>query len=323
MEKPEIVTGVYLPHEVSQSRIKRYLTCPKLYEYNDVLRVRHGRDSCGASLPMGTTFHAAAEVFHETIRKGFEPDMDVLMNLIDKTFREEYEKIVAPTNLDHARGVHCDSSLGYDWRQVRNGTLMSEVEGSVERAIKNIQWWFECYTDAYERGELDIFNNIEIGCEIDYRREIPHIGLALRGKVDVALNPTLLADWKTANPNKKWNWSQNRAEGELQASFYAALMNEEEIEFAYVVIDKQVHPDFAKTPKKCDVKVITTKRTQSDIKEVIAMVEWFAISSDIRNNHQEGFFHRKTDPVGEEYCDNFCDFKTRCYTDLQKERNGE
>ena len=323
MEKPEIVSGIYLPNELSQSRIKRYLTCPRKYYYNDVLRVRDGRDSCGASLPMGTAFHEACEVFHETISKGFEPDIDVLMNQIDKSFRDNYNGIVAPSKLDNAREVHCDSSLGYDWRQVRSGTPMSQVPGSIERAIKNIQWWFECYVEAWERGDLNILKDIEIGCEVDYRRELPHLGVVLRGKVDVAVKPTLLADWKTANPNKKWNWSKERADGELQASYYAALMNEEEIQFAYIVIDKRVHPDFAggkKGPQKCDVKVVTTKRTQADIKEVMSVVEQFVISSDIRNNHQEGFFHRTPDPIGESFCDHFCDFKTRCYSDLKKER---
>lgn len=324
MEKPEIVAGVYLPNEISQSRLKRYETCPRLYYYNDVLRVRTGRESCGASLPMGTAFHAAAEVYHETIRKGFEPDIDVLMNLIDKTFREEYDNIVAPSNLDNARAVHIDSSLGYDWRVARSGTPMSEVPDSIPRAIKNVQWWFECYVEAYERGDLDMLKNIEVGCEIDYRRELDNLGIVLRGKVDVAVNNTCLADWKTSNPNPKWNWSQARADGEVQASYYAALMNEDEIEFMYVVIDKQVHPDFAtsKGPQKCNVKVITTKRTKADIQEVVERLELFVMATDIRNGHKEGIFPRKAKGVGEEFCDNFCDFKSLCHSDLIKERSG-
>lgn len=325
MEKPEIVSGVYLPNEVSQSKLKRYETCPKMTHYQDVLRVRTGREPVSASLPMGSAFHEAVEVFHETIRKGFEPDMDVLMNLIEKSWKEQYESYVAPNNLDHAREVGTDSSMGYDWRVARKGTPLSQIEGAHERAVKNIQWWFECYVEAYNNGVLDIMKDISVGCEIDYRRELDHLGIVLRGKLDVVFNNKHLGDWKTANPNPQWNWSQDRADGEVQASYYAALMNEDEIEFSYIVIDKQVHPDYArgkKGPQKCDVKVITTKRTRADIQEVVDRLEQFVMMTDIRNGYKEGIFPRKPKPMGETFCDNFCDYKTRCHADLMKERSG-
>ena len=324
MDKPEIVSGVYLPNEVSQSKLKRYETCPKLTYYQDVIRKRDGREWVGASLPMGSVFHEVVEVFHETLRKGFEPDMDVLMNLIQKSWKEQYDSYVTPHNLDHARVVGSDGSMGYDWRTARRGTPLTEIPGSHERAVKNIQWWFECYAEAYNNGELGLMDNISVGCEIDYRRELDHLGIVLRGKVDVVLNNTHLADWKTANPNPQWNWTQDRADGEVQASYYAALMNEDEIEFSYIVIDKQVHPDFArgkKGPQKCEVKVITTTRTRKDIQEVIERLEQFVMMTDIRNGYKEGIFPRRPKPMGEHFCDNFCDFKTHCYTELMKERS--
>jgi len=329
MDKPEITTERYGPDEHSQSKIKRWKTCPKMYYYNDVKRVRLGRDPCGMSLPMGTVFHSACESFHNSLMKGFEPNIEIIMHMIDKELRENCANMEAPPNLDNARVLVVDGSLGYHWQQVPRGTPISEVEGVLERAAKNIQWWFQCYVDAYNNGELDCLKNIEIGCEVDYRRKLDDLGMTIRGQVDVAVSNTVLADWKTANANKRYNWSQDRAEGELQASYYAALMNEDEIDFLYVVVDKQVHPDYQSNYAinknggehvRCAVNVYKTKRTKADHQNIYDLLELFIRSTDVLNGHKNGKFPRVANGLGEDFCGNFCDFKTICYNELMEER---
>ena len=255
-------------NEFSQSRMKDLIDCSYKYWLQRVERTKN-KKTPSASLPMGTAFHAAVESFHNAIRKGFEPDLDVILDFAKSTFHEEYDGHVS------------DSSMGYSKAQKpRNNVPLHEVNGAMERAVKNIQWWVVCYIEAYHAGDLALMDTIEVGCEVDYRRFFPELGIYLRGKLDIVFNEKEVGDWKTVNVNKMWQFCQSRADAEIQADWYASILlgdEEGEITFHYVTAEKQPHPDYqskpkmkkdgtpyanaAAYPKKAKIEVISSKRT--------------------------------------------------------------
>jgi hypothetical protein len=318
--------------EFSQSRMKDLIDCSYKYYLQRVDRTKN-RSTQSASLPMGTAFHAAAEAFHNALRKGFEPDLDLIIDIAKSTFHDEYKNHVS------------DSSMGYSKQDKPFATTpLHEIDGAMERAVKNVQWWVVCYIEAYNRGELSIMDTIEVGCEVDYRRFFPELGIFLRGKLDLVFNDKHVGDWKTVNVNKMWQFCQSRADGEIQADWYAAIMlgsEEGEVTFSYVTTEKQPHPEFQKEPmknkdgsyrkykgqapvfpKKCEVKVISTTRTHADVKKLMERVKLALLVSDLMNDHKDGFFVRNPAGDGYNYCGKMCDFKDECYTRLIKEREG-
>lgn len=323
-------------NELSQSKMKDLIDCSYKYLLLRVERIKN-RKTPSASLPMGTAFHAAVEAFHNANRKGFEPDMDLILDIAKSTFNEEYNNHVV------------DSSMGYPKKSQSftpppKDVPLHEIEGAIERAIKNVQWWVVCYIEAYNRGELSLLDKIEVGCEVDYRRYFPDLGIFFRGKLDIVFNEKEVGDWKTVNVNKAWQFCQERADAEIQADWYAAILlgdEDGEVTFHYVTTEKVPHPDYQKEPKKnkdgsyskvygkipefpkkAKVEVISTTRTQVDVKHVKERAKLALLVSDMMNNHEEGFFVRNPSGNGWEHCTKMCDAKEECYKRLVEEREG-
>ena len=315
-------------NELSQSKMKDLIDCSYKYKLLRVDKTKN-RKPKGASLPMGNAFHEAVEAFHNSVRKGFEPDIDFIMDIASATFHKEYDNHVS------------DSSMGYGKYEVPRDVPLHEIDGAMERAVKNVQFWVETYIQAYNNGELALMDTIEIGCEVDYRRFFPDLGIYLRGKLDIVFNEKEIGDWKTVNTNKKWQFCTERADGEIQADWYAAIMlgtEEGEITFHYVCAEKVPHPDYQKPPKlkkdgtpyansapypkKPKVEVVSTTRTHVDVKNTIERVKLALLISDMMNEHQDAFFVRNPKGDGYEFCSVLCDAKPECYKRLMEEREG-
>ena len=320
--------AAWAKNELSQSRMKDLIDCSYKYFLMRVEKTKN-RKLPSASLPMGTAFHAAVESYHNSLRKGFEPDIDLILDIAKSTFHEEYDGHVS------------DSSMGYAKYEVPDNVPLDQIEGAMERAVKNVQFWVSEYIVAHQNGELALMDRIEVGCEVDYRRFFPDLGIYLRGELDIVFNEKEIGDWKTVNQNKKWQFCTERADGEIQADWYAAIMlgdEEGEVVFHYVCTEKVPHPDYQKKPvlkkdgtprkgsapypRKPKIEVVTTTRTQADVKNLIERVKLALLISDMTNGHEDGFFVRNPKGSGYEYCTVLCDVKDECYKRLKQEREG-
>ena len=321
-------SAAWSKNELSQSKMKDLIDCSYKYWLLRKEKIKN-RKVPSASLPMGTAFHNAVEVYHNSLRKGFEPDIDLIMDIVHSTFHEEYNGHVS------------DSSMGYAKYEVPKDVPLDQIDGAMERAVKNVQFWVNEYIVAHQNGELPLMDRIEVGCEVDYRRFFPELGIYLRGKLDIVFNEKEIGDWKTMNQNKQWQFCTERADGEIQADWYAAILlgdEEGEVVFHYVCVEKVPHPDYQKPPKlkkdgtpyanaapyprKPKVEVVSTTRTQADVKNLMERVKLALLISDMLNDHQDGFFVRNPKGSGYEYCTVMCDAKDECYKRLKAEREG-
>jgi hypothetical protein len=332
---------MYAQNEISQSRMKDYLKCPLSYYYARVNR--GGRGPASAALPMGSAFHAAVESFHNSVRKGFEPDPDLIMDIAKVEFEKQYERF---GKQKEPRICGVDASMGYpnkskDYTPPARGIPLHEIEGAMERAVKNVQWWVTCYMEAYNAGELTVMDGVTIGCEIDYRRFDEELGVFLRGKLDIVFDERMVGDWKTCSTNPQWQFSQLRADAEFQADYYAGIMlgdEDAELTFVYISTTKEPHPDYQKQPrknkdgstrkgsapfpKKARTVVHTTKRTKADVEALKERIAAFLAMTDVLNNHKDGFFGRDASPNAYTHCDKMCDFKDRCLKEMLAERGA-
>ena len=72
-------------NELSQSKMKDLIDCSFKYKLLRVDRTKNVKQK-SASLPMGTAFHNAVEAFHNALRKGIDPDIDLIMEIAKTTF---------------------------------------------------------------------------------------------------------------------------------------------------------------------------------------------------------------------------------------------
>ena len=77
--------AAWAKNELSQSRMKDLIDCSYKYFLMRVEKTKN-RKLPSASLPMGTAFHAAVESYHNSLRKGFEPDIDLILDIAKSTF---------------------------------------------------------------------------------------------------------------------------------------------------------------------------------------------------------------------------------------------
>ena len=80
--------------------------------------------------------------------------------------------------------------------------------------------------------------------------------------VDVDGPVAKLADLKTANPNPRWGWSDNKANAQLQATAYGYLTGKT-TEFDYIVIPKRhSYTDGGALKNKINESSLTVQRLQ-------------------------------------------------------------
>ncbi|MAZ97690.1 MAG: hypothetical protein CMP53_09235 [Flavobacteriales bacterium] len=334
--------SAWAKNELSQSKMKDGLNCMYKFLLERIDKTKN-RKRKGAALPMGSAFHGAVEVYHNTIRKGFDADMDLILDIARSTFMEEYEREKGGYGVDGTMGYpkpysskKKEGSIYHEsiYRKPHNGTPLHEVgvvDGSgdtaMERAIKTVQYWVACYIGEHQSGKLPLMDSIDVGCEVDYRRFFPDLGVYLRGKLDIVFNENEIGDWKTANINKQWQFCTERADAEIQADWYAAIMLGDEVGeiiFHYISIVKQLHPDYqeSENKKKAEVMLHSTTRTKADVKQLLERVKAFLLISDFNNDYQDGFFTRNPAGNGYSHCDKLCDVKDECYSRLIADREG-
>ena len=72
--------AAWAKNELSQSRMKDLIDCSYKYFLMRVEKTKNRETAEGACL-MGTAFHAAVESYHNSLRKGFEPDIDLILDI--------------------------------------------------------------------------------------------------------------------------------------------------------------------------------------------------------------------------------------------------
>ena len=54
--------------------------------------------------------------------------------------------------------------MGYaKYEEVPENVPLDQIEGAMERAVKNVQFWVSEYIVAHQNGELPLMDRIEVG----------------------------------------------------------------------------------------------------------------------------------------------------------------
>lgn len=173
-------------------------------------------------------------------------------------------------------GIHLIDAWGVHWKEEAEdgpinwgndnpndlfeyGTKMLSTK-EVKRHIKDL-------VPGFILGESALEHYVEL--------QVPAVPVPVIGYIDMIDNQMIPYDFKTSSRS----WNQQRADSELQATFYIAALNQIGLvslpcKFKYLVFVKN------KTPK---VQLIETERTVQDIWRMMELVRemWGAIQKDV------------------------------------------
>ena len=294
--------GRYGPLDVSPSRVKKWLTCPKQFEYQYVRRVK---SSTGLAAMQGTALH---DVFLEEMLRGGCQDVAALVDLTEITFRDALEH---ETPCDYNTGEPVDM-------------FAKEV------AVDQLRIWAKGLFDAYINGEDSYGNKLVlpevVATEVEkapYEIHLPKTGVTLRirGHIDFILETGGIGDLKLASDYYLGVWTLARALGEIQPAMYRMMVGSPG-PFTYLIVDKKKGRTSAHSPV---VRTIDFEVTPEDFDRTVELLEAFVHGTQVHNEYEGGYFPAVPDYNGEtkkdagktewNFCGKMCSFKKICYNE--------
>ena len=291
-------------NHISPTKLNLWSKCSAAFWFRYVLGVRKPGK---VWLPQGTAVHAGVEHLLNDLSAGVQRDKDYYLLMVEMGWDEEVEK---------AKGIVYN----------KKGWEMTEVQK--QHSLEDAQHWFSGFYDALQDGgTIDGFDPRSVTeTEVDAIRQVdwgPEGGpeTFVRGKVDWVVDVdgpvAKLADLKTANPNPKWGWSDNKANATLQATAYGYLTGKP-TEFDYIVIPKHpIYTDGGAVKREVkDAKPYRAKtvRTQLHYDAFVNRLRAFVRDTDLHNDYKNfrPWPNQKETNYG--WCDHLCDYKEECQT---------
>lgn len=287
--------------DISPSRLKKYLECPKKYEYH---YVRKEESHTGLAAMQGTALH---DVFLEEFLMGGVDDVDALVDLTEITYRDALET--------------------EDPRDYKTGAPNTEFEK--EESVDQLRVWAKGLFEAVKNGK-DTYGNQFIlpnvvATEVEkepYIVDLPRSGVSvrIRGSIDALFEDGGIADLKLASDFYLAVWTLGKTFGEVQPPMYRLMVGGPG-KFSYLIVDKKRNRSnaaFAPT-----VRTIEFDVTEREINRVVELLDDFVLNSQVHKNHENGFFPCRPEYTGEkkanvgkpekQFCGQLCSFKDICW----------
>ncbi len=294
-----------LPPDISPSRVKKWLDCPKQYEYQ---YVRGLRTPPGLAAQQGSALH---DVFlEEFLAEGGVKDVDALVDLCELALRNAVEE-------DHPHDYKTKDPL---------------TGPQIEQGVQELRTWAKGLFESFLTGKdpygnpLDVPNIVATEVEkAPLEITLPKSGkvIRIRGYIDFIEANGALGDLKLASDYYLAVWSLAKALGEVQPIMYRMLAGGPGT-FKYLIVDKKKNFKTGQSYSPA-VRTIEFEVTPSDIDRMIDTLEAFVHQTDVTNAHKDGFFPPVPAYGGESrankdkpevtFCGKLCSFKDICYSE--------
>jgi len=287
--------------DISPSKLKKWMTCPKQFEYQYIVRAP---SHAGLAMLQGSSLH---DVTLEEFLQGGEQNVEALLELMELDLRERISNS--------------------DPRDYKTGRKVDILE--IENCIDQLKVWGKGLLDALNNGKDSYGNNLSLRKIIQTEIEkapleitLPKTGatIRIRGFIDYIDEEGTPGDLKLASNYYKAVWTVARAMTEVQAVMYRMLMGGPG-PFEYLIVDKKANKQrqaFAPTVRKVRFDV-----SQRDIDRVIDTLDAFVSQTDLMNGYENGYFPPIPEYAGEtkadagkterNFCGKLCSFKEICY----------
>lgn len=287
--------------DISPSKLKKWLTCPKQFEYQYIIKPP---SFTGLPALQGSSLH---DVFLEEFLQGGEQGVDALLDLMEIDLRDRIENA--------------------DPRDYKTQRKVDVLE--IETCIEQIRTWGKGLIETFQNGKTpygESFNvpNV-VAVEVEKKPleiTLPRTGVTIRirGFIDYITEDGIPGDLKLASDYYKAVWTLARAITEVQAVMYRMLVGGPGL-FEYLIVDKKRNRQgqaFAPSVRRIQFEV-----TERDIDRVIDTLDAFVSQTDVVNGYENGFFPPNPEYNGEtkadagkseiNFCGKLCSFKEICY----------
>lgn len=298
--------------DLSPSRLKMWLDCPKKYEYNYVQRIKTGdRD-----------FFFMGNVMDEVVLEEFRHDIGQAIEPIIQIAGDELLfRMKNSETLVHGLGA-------------KAGQPFTEEE--MLRVVMDFRTWARGFLSAIQNGEDTHGNKLslppitDMQVECFWPIEIDGQKIRVRGYADMLHSDGSVTDLKMASAWAPVRWTHGRILSELQWVMYSQGLNSNR--FRYLVVDKLKTgrwPNQVAGPPS--VRLLSTDVYPQDVQNIKDIIVQFVRSTDFLNFHENGVFPPKpnyngvANKMGREvkelkltennFCQNLCDYKERCFND--------
>jgi hypothetical protein len=287
--------------DISPSKLKTWMTCPKQFDYKYVTRAP---SHSGLAMLQGSSLH---DVTLEEFLQGGEQNVEALVELMELDLRERI--------------------ANSDPRDYKTGKKVDVLE--IESCIEQLKVWGKGLLDALKTGKDSYDNDLNlkeiVAVEIEKKPlevNLPKSGMTIRirGFIDYIDEEGTPGDLKLASNYYKAVWTVARAITEVQAVMYRMLVGGPGA-FEYLIVDKKQNNKkqaFSPTVRKVRFEV-----SQRDIDRVIDTLDAFVTQTDLANGYENGFFPPIPEYNGEtkadagkterNFCGKLCSFKDICY----------
>ena len=288
--------------DISPSRLKKYMTCPKQYEYH---YVRKEPNPTGLAAMQGTALH---DVFLEEFLAGGVNDIDALVDLTEIVYRDALEN---EEPVDYKTQEPC-------------------TDFEKEQSVDQLRIWAKGLFESVINGKTPQGQEFRLPAEViatEVEKEPLLVDLPkskttvrIRGSIDLMYENGGLGDLKLASDYYLGVWTHGKVFEEVQPSMYRMMVGGPG-PFSYLIVDKKKNRDgsaYAPT-----VRDITFDVSQRDIDRVVNMLDDFVLRSQIQNGHKDGHFEPRPEYDGEkkanmgqpekQFCGKLCSFKELCW----------
>jgi len=287
--------------DISPSKLKTWMTCPKQFDYKYNQRVP---SYAGLAMLQGSSLH---DVFLEEYLQGGEISNDALIELMEIDLRHRIEN--------------------NDPRDYKTNAKVDVLE--IEACIDSLKIWAKGLLDTFKEGKDPYGEDFDIPKVVAVEVEkkpleitLPKTGVSIRirGFMDYITDEGIPGDLKLASNYYKAVWTLARAITEVQAVMYRMLMGGPGL-FEYLIVDKKQNnrrQAFAPNVRRIQFEV-----TQRDIDRVVETLDAFVAQTDVVNNYENGYFPPIPEYNGEtkadvgkperNFCGKLCSFKEVCY----------
>jgi len=295
-------------NHISPSKLALWSSCSAAFWFRYILKVKKAGK---VWLPQGTAVHAGVEHLLNDLNAGVTRDKEYYQLMAELAWEEQVER---------------SKGIVYAKKNDFAGNAVEMNDAQIANAIEETKYWFDgFYNSLQDGGTIDGFDPRTVTeTEVDAIRQVdwgPEGGpeTYVRGYIDWVVDTSgpvaHLADLKTSNPNRRWGWSDSKADAMLQATAYG-YMTGKPTEFDYIIIPKE---DIftAGGARKATVNPVVpyrarTVRHQLHYDAFINRLRAFVRDTDLHNDYQDFKPWPNQKPTNYGWCDNMCDYKKEC-----------
>ncbi len=216
-------------YTLSVTHLNNYLRCPRLFYYNNVLRVPHAKSK---ALAYGTAIHEALKDLHMGVRAGSVPDKAYVLEQFEKHLRREI-------------------------------LSLQEFRGGLELGKTSLSEYYDFYRDSFHPNVLLEYDFRSHGVNID---GVPITGKLDKIELkDEAERTVHVVDYKTGNPDSKKSEFGPQGEYRRQILFYKLLCDNSK-KFPFTMVSGEI--DFIQKSKSGEFVRKMVYTTPEELKEL-------------------------------------------------------